>query len=297
VDRIGGKLVETPGIAYKGQSDGIVGAMTRDELGQWKGQNYLRPIPNLYHGDFDQEAAEKGEFLIDGVLTDIGEKLAGHKKGTLDVSNQEMLKKVVEKGGKIPSIGNKYRFPLDAQYQDKGYHHEPRSFGSSRNNGARYHAGCDLYAPVGSKIYAMADGLVIDHHNFYGQTFVLVVNHNGKTVRYGITLGGKKGDNKIWHVYFTFITGYKDSQPKYRLLDKLVIDMSKYPDDQLTLGSCECSGKIIDCVPVAIYNRQAPIEKNKPISAWLPDTAKGKLVPIDPSSLKCESESNMNDEP
>jgi hypothetical protein len=49
VDRIGGKLVETPSITYKGQSDGIVGAMTRDELEQWKGQNYFRGrIPNLW---------------------------------------------------------------------------------------------------------------------------------------------------------------------------------------------------------------------------------------------------------
>ena len=132
---------------------------------------HFRPIPNLYHGDFDQEAvnkgvksrprgykndaqsqreakqddyhdigtpvvnaqndlqkalayagvidgwfgdkmkeavklfqdaAEKGEFLIDGVLTDVGEKLAGHKKGTLDVPTQLVLKKVKEKGWKVP---------------------------------------------------------------------------------------------------------------------------------------------------------------------------------------------------
>jgi peptidoglycan hydrolase-like protein with peptidoglycan-binding domain len=176
VDRTGGKLVEAQSITYKGQSDGIVGAMTRDELEQWKRQNYLRPLPNLYHGDFDreavnqgvkssprgykndaqakreaqqddyydigtpvvnvqrdlqkmdaytgaldgwffdkmkdavnlfQEAAEKGEFLVNGVLTDIGEKLSGHKKGTLDIPTQDMIKKVVEKGGKVKSAGKR----------------------------------------------------------------------------------------------------------------------------------------------------------------------------------------------
>ena len=36
----------------------------------------------------------------------------------------------------------------------------PRSFGSSRASGTRKHAGVDLYAPVGSEILAIDDGVV-----------------------------------------------------------------------------------------------------------------------------------------
>jgi peptidoglycan hydrolase-like protein with peptidoglycan-binding domain len=49
-----------------------------------------------------QEAAEKGEFLIDGVMTDIGEKLTGFRRGVLCPKTKEHLKTVVEgKKGKV----------------------------------------------------------------------------------------------------------------------------------------------------------------------------------------------------
>ncbi|HLV32774.1 MAG TPA: M23 family metallopeptidase, partial [Chitinispirillaceae bacterium] len=78
-----------------------------------------------------------------------------------------------------------YRFPLDFKYQDKGYHSGVRSFGSSRNNGTRFHAGCDLYAPVGSKVYAMDDGIFIDYYHFYGQTYAMEIRHGKRIIRYG----------------------------------------------------------------------------------------------------------------
>ena len=49
-----------------------------------------------------QEWAEKGQFLINDVLTDTGEKLTGHRKGVLCPKTQEHLQKVVDKGGKVP---------------------------------------------------------------------------------------------------------------------------------------------------------------------------------------------------
>ena len=48
-----------------------------------------------------QEWAEKGQFLINDVLTDTGEKLTGHRKGVLCPKTQEHLQKVADKGGKV----------------------------------------------------------------------------------------------------------------------------------------------------------------------------------------------------
>jgi GH24 family phage-related lysozyme (muramidase) len=49
-----------------------------------------------------QEAAEAGKFLIDNVLTDIGEKLTGHVKGSYCPKTRAYLQKVVEKNGVVP---------------------------------------------------------------------------------------------------------------------------------------------------------------------------------------------------
>ncbi|MFW6221903.1 MAG: peptidoglycan-binding domain-containing protein, partial [Fibrobacterota bacterium] len=60
VKKSSGKLVEAEKITYTDVVDGIVGQKTRDELSVWQTNNYLRPLPNLYHGDFDKEAVQKG---------------------------------------------------------------------------------------------------------------------------------------------------------------------------------------------------------------------------------------------
>jgi peptidoglycan hydrolase-like protein with peptidoglycan-binding domain len=132
-----------------------------------------------------QDAAVKGQFLINGVLTDIGEKLTGHRKGTLDAPTQEMLKKVVEKGGKVEKKEKTYVFPLPKTYQDKGYHKGERSFGSGRSDGTRAHAGCDLYAGLGKEIFSVADGIILDYYNYYWKTFALTVDHGDFIVLYG----------------------------------------------------------------------------------------------------------------
>jgi hypothetical protein len=89
--------------------------------------------------------------------------------------------KIAPKESRIVSM----RFPLDAKYNDNGYTSGERSFGSSRNHGKRAHAGCDLYAPVGEKIYAVADGVITRYRDFYGQTYALEVDHGDFMVRYG----------------------------------------------------------------------------------------------------------------
>jgi murein DD-endopeptidase MepM/ murein hydrolase activator NlpD len=62
----------------------------------------------------------------------------------------------------------------------------PRYFGCPRSGG-RKHGGVDLYAPFGSKVRAIADGVIIDYpYYFYDGTNALEVFHPGVgVVRYG----------------------------------------------------------------------------------------------------------------
>ena len=112
-----------------------------------------------------QEFAEKGQFMIDGVLTCLEDKLTGHQKGVIDDKTKAYMEKVTEKGGKIPDTKNiKPRFPLDKALRNKDYHNGGKAFGSDRDDGKRAHAGCDLIAPVGTPIYAVADGTIIEYN-------------------------------------------------------------------------------------------------------------------------------------
>jgi murein DD-endopeptidase MepM/ murein hydrolase activator NlpD len=69
----------------------------------------------------------------------------------------------------------------------QSYKEPPRSFGASRDNGARKHAGCDLYAPVGTEILAVEAGTVTRGcYLFYDVVFALeVTGVSGRVVRYG----------------------------------------------------------------------------------------------------------------
>jgi LysM repeat protein len=90
-----------------------------------------------------------------------------------------------------PSTSGDLIFPLwnkpDASWKDG-----PRYFGAPRSGG-RKHGGCDLYAPYGSKIRAIADGEVIQPpYYFYDGTNALEVWHPGVgVVRYGEISSGK----------------------------------------------------------------------------------------------------------
>jgi peptidoglycan hydrolase-like protein with peptidoglycan-binding domain len=130
-------LSKAPSITYTGTSDGICGEHTDDEITLWTNKNWIKPVKSFKKGDSGpelqhfqttlqdigvyidravdgwfwnkmqdalnqfQEAAEKGKFLINGVLTDI-EKLTGHRKGDLCPKTQDHLKMVKDKGGKVP---------------------------------------------------------------------------------------------------------------------------------------------------------------------------------------------------
>lgn len=76
------------------------------------------------------------------------------------------------------------RFPL-AFVPAQSWHQGALRFGSNRAKGARKHAGCDLYAPIGTPVFAVADGTVKSFSEFYLGTFQLTIDHGQFWIRYG----------------------------------------------------------------------------------------------------------------
>jgi hypothetical protein len=82
-----------------------------------------------------------------------------------------------------PVSSGLYCFPLAAVPRDS-YKLGARYFGAHRGN--RKHAGCDLLAPPGTPIFAIADGEVhLGPYYFYEGTYALEVVHGDILVRYG----------------------------------------------------------------------------------------------------------------
>lgn len=75
------------------------------------------------------------------------------------------------------------RFPLSVRPAES-YREGMRRFGA-RRKGGRLHAGCDLYAPVGTPILALDSGKVLNIYEFYLGTFALEVQHPKFIARYG----------------------------------------------------------------------------------------------------------------
>jgi murein DD-endopeptidase MepM/ murein hydrolase activator NlpD len=75
-------------------------------------------------------------------------------------------------------------FPFEKR-PEQSYHEGARQFASSRSGGTRRHAGIDLYAPVGTPVRAMADGVVLQIYAFYEGTWVIEVDHGTFIARYG----------------------------------------------------------------------------------------------------------------
>ncbi|MFH4284934.1 M23 family peptidase, partial [Acinetobacter baumannii] len=74
-----------------------------------------------------------------------------------------------------PKDDGSYLFPL--KVRTNSYKNGFARFGSNRSGGKRKHAGCDLYAPTGTEIRAMADGKVRVVKAFYSGTDVIEIVH------------------------------------------------------------------------------------------------------------------------
>lgn len=96
-----------------------------------------------------------------------------------------------------PQAGTKFFFPLE-RMPSTNWTSPPRSFGSNRAKGKRAHAGCDLYAPIGTTVHAITDGTVVrGPEPFYAGTFAIEIDHGTFLARYGEVQGTafiRKGD-------------------------------------------------------------------------------------------------------
>ena len=92
--------------------------------------------------------------------------------------------KVVESDRLTLPTKQEHLFPLKTRPVES-YKEEPRSFGSERDSGTRKHAGCDLYAPIGTDVIAVEDGTVLrGPYEFAGGTYALEIDHGFYLVRY-----------------------------------------------------------------------------------------------------------------
>ncbi|MBN1183843.1 MAG: peptidoglycan DD-metalloendopeptidase family protein, partial [Bacteroidales bacterium] len=146
----------------------------------WGGRDLMHNKKNGEWGFTLAGDGEDGSGLRTDFGTEIGENVMIH----------------IEKGSR-PTFGPKPGvFPLNLL--TNSYMNSPARFGDSRSNG-RKHAGCDLYAPVGTEIRAIKNGVVIRNPSvFYRGTYSIEINHGNFIGRYcelkpiqGLVLGSE----------------------------------------------------------------------------------------------------------
>jgi murein DD-endopeptidase MepM/ murein hydrolase activator NlpD len=143
------------------------------------------------------------------------------KKKTKDIPHKTVEKKIQKVVPVAPvktsgPVKEGLLFPMKMR-PSASYHTDERAYGVGRK-GPRKHAGCDIWAPVGTEVRAMADGVVVQCYDFYNRTDALDVIHGDFIVRYGevaprskserLAMAGKqvkRGDvlGKVGTLYFS----------------------------------------------------------------------------------------------
>jgi murein DD-endopeptidase MepM/ murein hydrolase activator NlpD len=107
--------------------------------------------------------------------------------GLIDVGKRTWNELIAVLEGEVPEPGE-FFFPLK-QLPPVNWTEGMRRFGADRtsqNGGTRAHAGCDLYAPVGTVIHAITSGTVVrGPYDFYQGTYALEIDHGTFLARYG----------------------------------------------------------------------------------------------------------------
>ena len=129
------------------------------------------------------EAFQTQFFAPDGVI-DVGKRTWRELLDVLDGEDDGNQPAPVTTPVVAVSNGECF-FPFK-ELPSKNWTENIRRFGARRSNGARAHAGCDLYFPTGTIIHAITSGRVIaDPYWFYDGTYALEIDHGTFVARYG----------------------------------------------------------------------------------------------------------------
>lgn len=150
-----------------------------------------------------------------------------------------------------PKDEGTYLFPLKVPTDSykKGF----AQFGSNRSNGKRKHAGCDLYAPAGTEIRAMADGVVRNIYYFYSNTDAIEIVHKNHIIRYGEVCKGKSlvkaGDKVVKGQVIGYVGSLSIKVPSMMLH----LEMYSNPNDTGTLTGTNIYKRRSDLVDPTPY--------------------------------------------
>ena len=129
------------------------------------------------------EAFQSRFFAPDGVIN-VGKRTWRELIDLLDGDDEEADTSTIPDSNTVVTNGECF-FPF-TRLPDVNWTGGFRRFGASRDDGARVHAGCDLYFPVGTTIHAITSGTVTrGPYAFYDGTWALEIDHGAFLARYG----------------------------------------------------------------------------------------------------------------
>ena len=139
--------------------------------------------PGTLNGMIDPEAAKAP--TVQAIVA-FQSRFFTHPDGVIEENGRTWRELVAVLDGKPRAAGAGGEFFPFASLPSADWNKSPLSFASNRDSGARAHAGCDLYFPKGTTIYAIADGTVVrGPYYFYNGTYALEVDHGTFLARYG----------------------------------------------------------------------------------------------------------------